>query len=109
MLEPVPANKEAVVSTSRNVSFKGSLAVVTMKWWSSRFLGKPGWLHSKLTNLDFRRADFGLFRKLFGGVLWDKGLKRKEAQESWLIFKDHLLQCNASQQRGSQTKTGLHG
>ncbi|KFV97213.1 hypothetical protein N327_03267, partial [Fulmarus glacialis] len=49
--------------------------------------------HGKLTTLDFRRADFGLFRDLFGRVPWDKALEGRGAQESWLIFKDHLLQA----------------
>ncbi|KFV13114.1 hypothetical protein N340_13029, partial [Tauraco erythrolophus] len=43
--------------------------------------------------LDFRRADFGLFRDLLGRVQWDQALKGRGAQESWLIFKDHLLQA----------------
>ncbi|KFO15066.1 hypothetical protein N312_07407, partial [Balearica regulorum gibbericeps] len=40
-----------------------------------------------------RRADFGLFRDLLGRVPWDKALKGRGAQESWLRFKDHLLQA----------------
>ncbi|GAB0184642.1 mitochondrial enolase superfamily member 1 [Grus japonensis] len=50
-------------------------------------------LHNKLTTLDFRRVDFGLFRDLLGRVPWDKALEGRGAQESWLIFKDHLLQA----------------
>ncbi|KFW64479.1 hypothetical protein AS28_12305, partial [Pygoscelis adeliae] len=49
--------------------------------------------HSKLTTLDFRRADFGLFRDLFGRAPWDKALEGRGAQESRVIFKDHLLQA----------------
>ena len=49
--------------------------------------------HSKLTTMDFRRADFGLFRDLLGRVTWDKALEGRGAQESWLIFKDHPLQA----------------
>ncbi|KFQ96524.1 hypothetical protein Y956_02301, partial [Nipponia nippon] len=49
--------------------------------------------HSKLTTLDFRRADFDLFRDLLGRVPWDKALEGRGAQESWLIFKVHLLQA----------------
>ena len=49
--------------------------------------------HSKLAALDFRRADFGLFRDLLGRVPWDTALEGRGAQESWLIFKDHLLQA----------------
>ncbi|KFV20393.1 hypothetical protein N340_12155, partial [Tauraco erythrolophus] len=43
--------------------------------------------------LDFRRADFGFFRDLLARVPWDEALERRGAQESWLIFKDHLLQA----------------
>ncbi|KFQ42673.1 hypothetical protein N333_13609, partial [Nestor notabilis] len=35
--------------------------------------------------LDFKRADFGLFRNLLSKVPWDT------VQDCWLIFKDHLL------------------
>ena len=45
---------------------------------------------SKLTTLDFRRVDFSLFKDLLGRLLWDKTLEQKGAQESWLIFEDHL-------------------
>jgi len=50
-------------------------------------------VHSKLTTLDFRRADFGLFWNMLGRVSWDKALEGREARESWLIFKDRLLQA----------------
>ncbi|KFV04324.1 hypothetical protein N340_00281, partial [Tauraco erythrolophus] len=43
--------------------------------------------------LDFRRAGFGLFEDLLGRVPWHKPLEGRGAQESWLIFKDHLLQA----------------
>ncbi|KFW60998.1 hypothetical protein AS28_04482, partial [Pygoscelis adeliae] len=49
--------------------------------------------HSKLATLDFRRADLGLFRDLLGRVPWDKALEGRGPQESWLIFRDHLLQA----------------
>ncbi|GAB0195030.1 mitochondrial enolase superfamily member 1 [Grus japonensis] len=49
--------------------------------------------HSKLTTLDLRRADFGLFRDLLGRIPWDKALEGRGAQDSWLIFKGHLLQA----------------
>ncbi|GAB0197925.1 mitochondrial enolase superfamily member 1 [Grus japonensis] len=57
--------------------------------------------HSKLTALDFRRADFGLFRDLLGKVPWDKALEGRGAQERWLVFKGHLLQA---QERCISTK-----
>ncbi|KFV20004.1 hypothetical protein N340_00444, partial [Tauraco erythrolophus] len=43
--------------------------------------------------LDFRKADFGLFKDLLTRVQWDEALEGRGAQESWLIFKDHLLQA----------------
>ncbi|KFV12289.1 hypothetical protein N340_06444, partial [Tauraco erythrolophus] len=43
--------------------------------------------------LDFRKADFGLFKDLLATVQWDEALEGRGAQESWLIFKDHLLQA----------------
>ncbi|KFV19046.1 hypothetical protein N340_08358, partial [Tauraco erythrolophus] len=49
--------------------------------------------HSRLTALSLRKADFGLFRDLLGRVQWDKALEGRGAQESWIIFKDHLLQA----------------
>ncbi|KFO10373.1 hypothetical protein N312_10965, partial [Balearica regulorum gibbericeps] len=49
--------------------------------------------HSKLTTLDFRRADLGLFRDLLGRLPWDKALEGRGAQESWLVFKDYLPQA----------------
>lgn len=49
--------------------------------------------HNKLTALDFRKADFGLFRELLHRGPWDKALKGQEAHESWLLFKDHLFQA----------------
>ncbi|KFW65086.1 hypothetical protein AS28_14346, partial [Pygoscelis adeliae] len=45
-----------------------------------------------ITTLDFRRENFGLFKDLLGRVPWDKALKGRGTQETWLIFKDHLLQ-----------------
>ncbi|KFV11016.1 hypothetical protein N340_00534, partial [Tauraco erythrolophus] len=50
-------------------------------------------VHSKLTTLNFRRADFGLFRDLLAKVRWDEALEGRGALESWLMFKDHLLQA----------------
>lgn len=32
---------------------------------------------SKLTTLDFRRADFGLFNDLFGRMVWNRVLEKR--------------------------------
>ncbi|KFV07990.1 hypothetical protein N340_00490, partial [Tauraco erythrolophus] len=43
--------------------------------------------------VDFGRVDFSLFRHLLIRVQWDEALEGRGAQESWIIFKDHLLQA----------------
>ncbi|KFV02207.1 hypothetical protein N340_13570, partial [Tauraco erythrolophus] len=59
--------------------------------------------------LDFRRADFDLFRDLLARVQWDEALEGGEAQESWLIFKDYLLQaqerCIPTKRKSSRNTT----
>lgn len=49
-------------------------------------------MSNELTTLYFRRADFDLFRDLLERVLWDKHLEGRGKPESWLIFKDRVLQ-----------------
>ncbi|GAB0209397.1 mitochondrial enolase superfamily member 1 [Grus japonensis] len=48
---------------------------------------------SRITTLDFRRGNFGLFRDLLGRIPWVRALEGKGAQESWSIFKHHFLQA----------------
>ena len=48
-------------------------------------------VRSKLTTLDFRRADLSLLRDLLDRISWDKALEGRGAQDSWSVFKDHLL------------------
>ena len=69
------------------------MAAVTIKWQNSKVLGAVRREQSKLTTLDFRTADLGLFRHPLGRVPWDKALEGRGAQESWLILKDQLLQA----------------
>jgi len=38
---------------------------------------------SRITTLDFRRANFSLFRELLGGIPWGKTLEGRGIQESW--------------------------
>lgn len=83
------------------------MAAVTMKLWNSgpreKGVSRP---KSMITTVDFRRADFGLFRDMLARVLWNKALEGIKAQESWLIFKDHLpkLKKNPFQQIRTQAK-----
>lgn len=43
---------------------------------------------SEAQTLDFRQAEFGLFRELVGVIPWDAALKGKVAEGNWQIFKD---------------------
>ncbi|GAB0183107.1 hypothetical protein GRJ2_000776000 [Grus japonensis] len=90
MLDLVLTNKEGLVG---NMKLKGSLGCSDHEMVEFRILRAARRAHSKLTTLDFRRADFGLFRDLLGRVPWDKALEGRGAQDSWLVFKDHLLQA----------------
>ena len=71
----------------------GSLGCNDHETVEVRFLRGDSRAKSRNTALDFRRADFNLFRDLFGRISWDMALGRRGVQESWLIFKDHLLQA----------------
>ena len=90
MLDLVCTNKEELVA---NVKLKGSLGYSDHNMVKFNILrsGRRG--HSKVTTLECRREDFGLFRGLLGRVPRDKALEGRGDQESWLIFKDHLLQA----------------
>ncbi|GAB0189054.1 hypothetical protein GRJ2_001370700 [Grus japonensis] len=90
MLDLVLTNKEGLLG---NVKLKGSLGSSDHEMVEFKILRAVRRVHSKLTTLDFRRADFGLFRDLLGRLLWDKAQEGRGAQEIWLVFKDHLLQA----------------
>lgn len=45
------------------------------------------------TTMDYRIADFGLLKDLLGRMMQEMVMERKADQESWLIFRDHLLQA----------------
>ncbi|GAB0185376.1 hypothetical protein GRJ2_001002900 [Grus japonensis] len=90
MLDLVLTNKEGLVG---NGKLKGSLACSDHKMVEFKILRAACRTHSKLTTLDFRRTDFGLFRDLLGRVPWDKALEGRGTQDSWLVFKGHLLRA----------------
>ncbi|MCQ4078456.1 hypothetical protein FK519_27115 [Klebsiella pneumoniae] len=76
MLDLVLTNKEGLVG---NVELKGSLGCSDHEMVEFKILRAARRVHSKLTTLDFRRADFGLFRDLLGRVPWDKALEGRGA------------------------------
>ncbi|PKU28198.1 glycerol kinase [Limosa lapponica baueri] len=90
MLDIVLTNKEGLVG---NVKLKGSLGCSDHEIVEFKTIRAAQKMHSKLTTLDFRRADIGVLRYLHGRVTWEKALEGRGAQESWLVFKDHLPQA----------------
>ncbi|KAK4824103.1 hypothetical protein QYF61_010623 [Mycteria americana] len=63
---------------------------------------------SKTATLDFRRADFGLLRRLVERVPWEAALMGKGVQEGWAFFKEEVLKeqeravprCRKTSRRG---------
>ena len=49
--------------------------------------------NSRTATLDFRRADFELFRRLVGRVPWGSVLESKGVQDGWLLFKKEVLKA----------------
>ena len=46
---------------------------------------------SRITTLDFRRANFGIFKEVLGGIPWVRALEGRQVQENWSLFKHHFL------------------
>ena len=46
---------------------------------------------SMIKTSDLRRANFGLFKELLGGIPWVRALEGREDQECWSLFKHHFL------------------
>ena len=65
---------------------------------------------SKIRTLNFRKADFQLFRKLINRTSWKNVLMGKGAEQSWHIFKEAFLSlqelsipsCNKSGKQGKR-------
>uniref|UniRef100_A0A8B9GCV8 Reverse transcriptase domain-containing protein n=1 Tax=Amazona collaria TaxID=241587 RepID=A0A8B9GCV8_9PSIT len=83
-------NREGLVG---NVTLQGSLDCSDHEMVEFEILRTVRRACSKLTALDFKRADFGLLRNLLSKVPWDTALEGRGAQDCWLIFKAHLLQA----------------
>jgi len=47
----------------------------------------------RIKTLDFRRAKFGLFKDLLGGIPWVRALEVRGVQDIWLQFKHHFLRA----------------
>lgn len=84
MLNLVLINKEGLLG---NVKFKGSLHCIDHEIVETKVLRAVRRKHSKLFTLHFRRTDFGLFRDLFGRVLWDKARAGKREPRKLVNIK----------------------
>jgi len=70
---------------------------------------------SRTKTLDLRRANFGLFKDLLGGIPWVRALEGRGVQESWSLFKHHFLhaqnQCiplSKKSSKGSRRPTWMN-
>ncbi|KFW09685.1 hypothetical protein N327_13834, partial [Fulmarus glacialis] len=50
-----------------------------------------GQVKRRVRTLNFRRANFQLFKELVDGAPWETALRDKGAQQSWQLFKDIIL------------------
>ncbi|GAB0209615.1 hypothetical protein GRJ2_003427200 [Grus japonensis] len=90
LLDLVLPNKEGLVG---DVKVGGSLGCNDHEMVEFRILHGRSRAISRITTLDFRRANFGLFKDLLGRIPWVRALEGKGAQESWSIFKHHFLRA----------------
>jgi len=88
LLDLLVTNKEGLVE---DVNAGGHLGCGDCEIVEFRILHGGSRAISRITSLDFRRANFGLFKDLLGGNSWVKALERRGIQESWLLFKHHFL------------------
>jgi len=88
LLDLVLTNKEGLVE---DVKVGGSLGCSDHGMVELRMLHGGSRAISRITALDFRRAHFGLFKELLGGIPWVRALERRGIQESWSLFNDHFL------------------
>lgn len=69
-----------------------------------RILRRMRRVKNKLSTLEFRRADFGLFKGLLGSILRDKALEVRRAQESWLIFQAQEQSIPVNRESGKNAR-----
>ena len=88
LLDLTLKNKEGLVE---DVRVGGSIGCSDHEMVNFRILHGRSRATSRITALDFKRANFGLVKDLLGQVPWARALEGRGVQESWSVFKDHLL------------------
>ncbi|KAK4811106.1 hypothetical protein QYF61_016392 [Mycteria americana] len=89
-LDVLFTNREGLVS---HVMVGGRLGQSDHKMIEFLIRGEAARGVSRTATLDFRRADFGLFRRLVERVPWEAALKGKGVQEGWTFFKEEVLKA----------------
>jgi len=88
LLDLVLMNKEGLVE---HVNVGGRLGCSDHEMVNFRILGGGSRAISRIKTLDFRRANFGLFKEVLGGIPWVRALEGRGVQECWSLFKYHFL------------------
>jgi len=88
LLDLVLRNKEGLVE---DVKVGGRLDCSNHEMVEFRILRGGSRAISRIKTLDFRRASFGLFKELLGGIPWARALEDRGVQECWSLFKHHFL------------------
>jgi len=88
LLDLVLTNKEGLVE---DVKVGDRLSCSDHEMVEFRILSGGSRAISRIKPLDFRRANFDLFKELLGGIPWDRALEGRGVQELWLLFKNHFL------------------
>jgi len=84
LLDLVLTNKERLVE---DVKVGGRLGCSDPEMVEFRILRGGSRAISRIKTLDFRRANFGLFKDLLGGIPWVRALEGRGVQECWSLFK----------------------
>jgi len=88
LLDLVRTNKEGLVDDEKA---GGSFGCSDHEMVEFRFLRGGIRAISRVKTLELRRANFGLFKEVLGGILWVRALEGRGVQESWSLFKHHFL------------------
>jgi len=88
LLDLVLINKEGRVE---DVKVGGSIGCSNLEMVEFRILCGGSRAISRIKTLDFRKANFGLFKELLGGIPSARTLKGRGVQECWLLFEHHFL------------------
>jgi len=88
LLDLVLTNKEGLVE---DVKVGGSLRCSDHEMVECRTLRGGSRTISRIKTLESRRANFGLFKELLGGIPWVRALEGRGVQESWSLLKHHFL------------------